>query len=283
MIRPYTGADGMSLYEMVFSPTGGTQRVADILVHALTDTKCVIDLSDRTDDYAQISCAHDGTVLIAVPVFGGRVPLVASQRIRQVQGNGAQAIVVCVYGNRAFEDALVELQDDAEAAGFQVVAGVAGIAEHSVAHKFGAGRPDAADEELLHQFGLSIRRLCHNEASLHEHAASESAQTLRDSVQKHTQITIPGNRPYHAYKTLPLSPQATQTCTQCGLCAKRCPVGAISMQDAHVFDEATCISCMRCVDICPIGARRPDEKGVASVGAFLTKVATERKECELFC
>ena len=59
-----------------------------------------------------------------------------------MKGNQARAVLVCVYGNRAYEDTLIELKDVADKAGFVPAAAVATIAEHSIMHKFAAGRPD---------------------------------------------------------------------------------------------------------------------------------------------
>ena len=66
------------------------------------------------------------------------------ETLAAVCGCGARAVLMCVYGNRAYEDTLVELADTAEKAGFHVIAAVAAIAEHSVVRRFAAGRPGAA-------------------------------------------------------------------------------------------------------------------------------------------
>ena len=134
----------MKLYEIVFSPTGGTQRAADMLAKGIGGDAQTIDLSDV--NFGGTSLTADDAAVIAVPSFGGRVPAVAVERLGKIAGNGAKAVLLCVYGNRAYEDTLAELADAAKAAGFAVVAAVAAIAEHSIARQFAAGRPDADDE-----------------------------------------------------------------------------------------------------------------------------------------
>lgn len=90
--------------------------------------------------------------MIAVPSYGGRVPQAATERLSAIRGNGAKAVLLCVYGNRAYEDTLVELEDTAKQAGFRVIAAIAAIAEHSIARQFATGRPDAQDQARLHTF-----------------------------------------------------------------------------------------------------------------------------------
>lgn len=131
----------MNLYELSFSPTGGTRKVADCLSQALARKSDQLTLTDRGVAFAGLSLTEDDVALIAVPSYGGRVPAPAVERLSRIKGNGARAILVCVYGNRAYEDTLVELQDTVRQAGFRVVAGIAAVAQHSIAHRFAAGRP----------------------------------------------------------------------------------------------------------------------------------------------
>ncbi|MDE6280624.1 MAG: hypothetical protein K2M15_02335, partial [Oscillospiraceae bacterium] len=98
---------------------------------------------DLTDAALQSTDLDDNDLaVIAIPSFGGRVPALAAQRLAKIHGNQARCVVMCVYGNRAYEDTLVELEDLARQSGFQVIAAVAAVAEHSIMHQYAAGRPD---------------------------------------------------------------------------------------------------------------------------------------------
>ena len=116
------------------------------------------DLTDSKTDFSGISLKEEDAALIAVPSYGGRVPETAVKRLSQIKGNGAKAILVCVYGNRAYEDTLAELEDTAKAAGFRITAAVAAVAEHSIARQFAAGRPDSQDQAQLTEFAGKIRK-----------------------------------------------------------------------------------------------------------------------------
>ena len=142
--------------QIIFSPTGGTKKVADLLAGEWNLKREAVDLTDPSVDFGSISVEKEELTLIAVPSYGGRVPALAAKRFRQIKGNGARCVIVCVYGNRAYEDTLTELEDLAEECGFEVIAAVAAIAEHSIMHQYATGRPDREDEQELKEFAEKI-------------------------------------------------------------------------------------------------------------------------------
>lgn len=252
----------MKIHEICFSPTGGTKRVAEIISRALAVEVVPVDLTVRDADFGRVTLTREDVALIAVPSYSGRVPAVAAERLGAIQGNGARAILVCVYGNRAYEDTLAELRDTACRAGFKVIAAVAAVAEHSIVRRYAAGRPDAEDEAQLRAFAARIRR--------------KIDDGNRDEPQ------IPGNRPYRKAAGAGIVPRATRACVRCGVCAAKCPVGAIDTADPTRVDKKACISCMRCVAICPHKARRVNRLMLALAGRMLKKACSERKECEIY-
>jgi ferredoxin len=252
----------MKLYDIVFSPTGGTKKVADYLTGVLEGDATTIELTDNKRDFSVVSLTKEDVAVISMPSYGGRVPAVAVERLGMVHGNGAKAILVCVYGNRAYEDTLVELEDVAKQAGFQVIAAVAAIAEHSIARQFAAGRPDALDAAELSDFAKQIQ---------HKLSVSDTSEPA-----------IPGNRPYKKAGGVSMAPKATKECTNCGVCAAECPVQAIDKDDPKKVDEKACISCMRCIAVCPQRARKVNPVMLSAASLMLKKVCSERKECELF-
>ena len=140
----------MRIVEITFSPTGGTQKVADILASEFgQDIEKVNLLAQGFDGRKITDWAAMTLALVAMPCFAGRCPQVAIERFKDIAGNGAPCVVVNVHGNRAFDDALLEMTDAATQAGFRVVAGVAAIAEHSISRQFAADRPDQTDRKNL--------------------------------------------------------------------------------------------------------------------------------------
>ncbi len=211
----------------VFSPTGGTRRVAEHLAAALAEHDNPHDLGSQYP----FAPGDAEVVLIAAPVFAGRIPALVAEKLRALAGAGKAAITVVVYGNRAYEDALLELNDCAQAAGFRILASAAFVAKHSLAEGVGVGRPDAQDFAEMDAFARDIL------------TKLEAGNTQEPGV--------PGKRPYRAAMTLPATPIFLDTCVSCGCCAGICPAYAIRRVNGELTTDATaCILCMACVNFC---------------------------------
>ena len=134
----------MKCYQILFSPTGGTEKVAAAITQNWPEVQ-TIDLSSTSTDFASFFIESGSLVLVAMPSFGDVAPQLALDRFAQINGNRAKCVLVAVYGNRAYGSTLVQMEDTANAAGFQVIAAISAIAEHSIIHEYAAGRPNAAD------------------------------------------------------------------------------------------------------------------------------------------
>ncbi len=253
----------MSVYNITFSPTGGTRKVSELFTDAFCDKYIPVDLCGRSDDFASYVFCPEDICVISVPSYGGRVPAPALARLRRMRGNGAAAILIAVYGNRAYEDTLAEMQDALTEAEFLCIAGVAAVAEHSIMRQFAAGRPDRQDAEELAGFARTLR-------------------SRLKSGQPGAPLHLPGNRPYREYGGVPMKPQGGKACTQCGLCAEQCPVEAIDAADPAKTDTSRCISCMRCVTLCPQKARGVSKALLTAGSLKLKKHCSGHKKNELF-
>ena len=252
----------MAVLKITFSPTGGTENCAYIVANTLSSIVEDIDLTDRTVDFTKVEVAPQDVCVIAVPSFGGRVPAVALERLAQIKGNGAKAVLMAVYGNREIDDTLLELKDVAESAGFKTIAAISAVAEHSMVRQFAANRPDAQDQMELERFATQI--------------------AARNAVGVFKEVKVPGNKPYKEFNGVPAKPMANEDCKKCGKCADQCPVGAIPKDAPNETDKAACITCLRCVAICPAKARDMSPEFKEAITQRLAPLCAERKANTLY-
>ena len=145
----------MKFYNIYFSPTGGTKKVATIVAKGMLLESEEINLMKEPDKITKVKFEKEDLCLVAVPSYGGRIPSVVTDMFRNVKADGTKAILAAVFGNRAIDDTLLELQDVLEASGFVCIAGMEAVAEHSLMHQFGTGRPDQQDEKELLEFAAN--------------------------------------------------------------------------------------------------------------------------------
>lgn len=246
------------MYKIIFSATGRCEKVADAFCSAF-DTVEKIDLSA---DCGAVKIKADELCLITAPVYGGCVPAPALENLAKIDGNGAKAIVMVVYGNRAYDGALAQLKQAAQQAGFSVCGGVAALAQHSLIPDVAADRPDENDVKQLKEFAQKVQAL-----------AAEG--TLKSDV------SLPGKLPAGS-NSLPVHPKATKNCEKCGLCAEKCPAKAIPLDNPQLTQKDRCITCMRCVEICPQGARVLLPKVMKIAGPIMKKVWGKHTENEFY-
>lgn len=249
----------MKITKIIFSPTGGTERVVDAMLKGKEVDETKIDLLDKNIEFDKVSIDRDSFVFIAVPSYSGRAPQVSMERLGKIQGKQAKCVLIVAYGNREYEDTLTEMYDVAVDCGFIPVVAVSGVAEHSIDREMAKGRPDSADIEKLKAIGDEII------------ASIDSADLL---------TYLPGNRPYKGISSGSNCPQVSDACIKCGICKGKCPVDAIDDEMAGNPDK--CVSCMRCIAVCPVAARALDKCTVNRIHEYLQMNCKTRKEPELF-
>lgn len=249
-----------------FSPTHSsrkiTQAIAAEMAEKLGYAKAETDLTPPEARRQTIAFGPEDLLVLGFPVYGGRIPEPIEEPLSRVSGQGTPAVIAAVYGNRDYDDALLEAKDILTSRGFQVAAAGAFIAEHTFTSKVGTNRPDGRDMEQAAAFA---RRA----------AEKVAAGTLEG-------VTVKGQTPYKSRgPSAPVTPKTSDGCTGCMACVKACPMGAVSKADPHEVGP-NCIRCFACVKSCPAGAKYFDSEMVQKVKAMLEGNFTARREPELF-
>lgn len=220
-----------------FSATYSTKRVVSHIAGKLGAVDRELDVTCAVPECETLMAATE-LLVAGVPAYGGRVPDGAIAGLKSLKGDGTPAVLVCVYGNRDYDDTLLELSDILRGNGFVPVAAAAVVAEHCIFPAVASGRPDTRDWELIEGFCGRVREWL------------GGAQAVWGELQ------IKGNRPYKKYGGVPIHPSAGKECNGCGACAAACPAKAIDVQDPRKTLKGRCIACARCVNVCPQRARK---------------------------
>ena len=251
-----------------FSATNSTKKIVNLIANELDiEKRKEYDITNkRLPD--EINLNSDNLLLIGMPVYAGRIPRVTLSCLQKMKGNNTPAILVCVYGNRDYEDALLELKTIVSRNGFNVIAAGAFIAQHSIFPQIGSSRPDIQDEKIISKF-------------------AQESKNILSSITKATiskeDILLRGNIPFKATsQKIPFRPKTKESkCNKCRLCYAVCPVSAISYRNPAKVEDS-CISCGRCIVSCPQKARHFGGLLYYFVEKKFNKTHCLRKEPEMF-
>lgn len=261
-----------SLKLVCFSPTGTTRSVIEGIARGISPLSAeLIDITMPDVRKQQLKTAENELLIVAVPVYMGRVPALLAEWFNGLEAHGTPAVCVVVYGNRAYDDALLELNNILTQRGCIPVAGAAYIGEHSFSSPeipTAEGRPDADDLNHAVLFGRKV---------------IEKLLPV-SSVSDIPQIDIPGNFPYGGITELWSVDfiDVSNECTQCGICAESCPMGAVDSENSGLIDKEKCITCCACIRSCPQNARTMKPGPVKDAAIRLNKLYRERKEPVFF-
>lgn len=255
-----------------FSPTGTTKAVLESIARGLQPgTVERVDITTPAAREQPLRTSEHELLVLGVPVYAGRVPALVTEWLHTLEARHTPAVCVVVYGNRAYENALLELEDIVTSRGGLPIAGAAYVGEHSFSDAgspIAPGRPDSDDRDHAERFGRQVREKLQGVSSVSELSA----------------VGVPGTVPYGGNTELWDVDfiAVSDDCVHCGTCSAGCPVGAIDPDDSSSIDQRRCITCCACLRSCPQHARSMKPSPVADVQRRLTTLCRERKEPEIF-
>lgn len=241
-----------------FSPTDTSRKGVYAIAETLGETYNELDL---TCHGVKKKFASNDIVVFGAPVYGGRLFKGFVERLTEVRGDKTPCVVTVTYGNRDYDDALLELCDLVTAQGFIPVAAAALIGQHTYG-SIQVGRPNTDD--------------------LTEDAAFAEKVAEKLESGNYSTPSVPGNRPYkeggNGGNFFPLTNDA---CVDCGRCAAECPMQAIDADNRTIHTDR-CIACFRCIRRCPVGAKHMDVPAYNEFAAMFTEKLKEAKSNAYF-
>lgn len=248
------------IWAVYFSGTGTTRRTVERIAGGIASRLNLpaesVDFSRPAVRQETLGFGEKDLVVFGTPVYAGRVPNVLLPFLRErIVGGGALAVPVVLFGNRDYDDALIELRNILAADGMHPIAAGAFVGEHSFSRVLGADRPNAEDEALMDEFAARVAALA---AGLD--AAPVKSVAVRGQEPLRPYYT-PRDRAGNPINILKVKPKTDLSrCGGCGLCADLCPMGSIDPADVSAV-RGICIKCCACVKGCPTGAKFFDDAG----------------------
>lgn len=276
-----------SVAAVYFSPTGNAKKIVTAIAQTIAEKAGVqVRTVDFTLPGARLepySFSAGDLVVFGTPVYAGRIPNKALPFVQSLfEGNGALAVPVVTFGNRSFDNGLIELRIELEQHGFHTIAGAAFVSEHVFSRNLAAGRPDEEDFAEIRQFAGQVA----DKAAAIADGDHDGMAEIPAPVQVKGTDPVPGYyRPLQADGTpanfLKAKPKTTGDCNDCGICADVCPLGSISKEDFRTV-EGVCIKCQACVKACPLHAKYFDDPVMLSHILMLEQNYARRAENEIF-
>lgn len=257
-----------TLHVVYFSAAGTTRTVAELTAAGFGGDTVVYDLFQHPQR-EPVAIAAEDTLLLAMPVYAGVIPHLCVEQVRQFRGAGTPALAAAVYGNRDYDDALLELSDLLTEGGFQLIGAGAFIAQHCIFPKAGAGRPDELDRAAIRSFARACRDL-----------------RDRPGAWQGRRLTVKGSPGYQSKAEkaphMPFHPTGGRECDGCGACAAVCPTGSIDAADPKGVRGESCLCCGACIAHCPKHCRGYHHVAYGPAAlAFSAKFST-RRDPEIF-
>jgi ferredoxin/flavodoxin len=264
-----------------FSATGTTRKIVTRIANTAASA---LGAEVRSHDFSLPAArtrfpafGPEELVIFGVPVYAGRVPNLLLKQLDSVAGGGAPAAAVVLFGNRDFDDALVELRDMLQNRGFVPCAAGAFVGEHAFSTILGKSRPDEADMAKAGTFAEAVAQKILGARTAAELAPAQPSGT----PHPYRGYYQPRDRAGNAIDIRKVKPVTGEKCTDCKLCAKICTMGSIDISNVREV-PGICTKCCACVKSCPQGAKYFTDENFLYHQRELEAQYTRRAEPSLF-
>ena len=267
-----------NVYTIFFSPTGSTKSIASLIGDGIANKLAVsnnkVDFTLPQQRLNKYYFTEQDFVIFAMPVYAGRIPNKILPFVQSMfLGENTPVVLVSVFGNRNFDESLMELKIELEKQNFRAIAAAAIVSQHVFSEQIAKNRPDQEDLQEIQQFIKDV--------------------TKQISEPKVANLDLPGHIPVGPYYVplgisgdpvhfLKAKPETDlNLCIDCKACAKVCPMGSISINDVSSI-PGICIKCQACIKICPTNAKYFSDPDFISHVKMLEKNYSARSDNQFF-
>ncbi|MDM8522228.1 EFR1 family ferrodoxin [Desulfococcaceae bacterium HSG8] len=251
-----------------FSPAGTTKKVADFIAETLTKGGHDVESSDlsvvKSEDIfnsASNRLKKGDCLWIGSPVYACHiVPPVEDFLSNLPKAEGAFAVPFVTYGAVTSGIGLYEMARLLTERGYRIPGAAKILAVHSLLWSskspLGNGHPGPDDEKLIKKLIESVS----------DKISNPDAENFADPEVLNYQ---PGKVRDHAKawnlaalrQAMPPTKLDDEKCTECGICAEKCPVQNISLNPLPKLGD-NCLFCFNCIRYCDPGALTNESLGV---------------------
>ncbi len=246
-----------------FSPTGNSKKSALAIAGDLSRNVEEIDITKISQCPESLNFGPRDFTVIAAPVYGGRLYKGFVERIKHIRGGFGKCVAIVTYGNRHYDDAIMELRNVLIDQNFIPIGCAALVGRHTYG-EIQTDRPNYDDFVEYKGFARDVL------------AKIESGRFTVPAVDGNIENYKEGGNGGS------FRPLTSDKCVKCGICAMECPEEAISFDDFSKIDDKKCISCFRCIRICPVGAKNMDTEEYNAFASMFSKKLRHRRENEYF-
>lgn len=266
------------VWAMYFSGTGTTERIVTSIAKEIGKEMNMpyhkFDFTLKKVRDIKKEFTQNDIVVFGVPVIAGRVPNLLLKYLETVKGNGALAVPIVLFGNRNYDDALIELRNILVNNDFTPIAAGAFIGEHSFSETLGKNRPDGKDMLIANEFADKIVEKIKSGNNLNEIVSVKGEEPIRPYYQ-------PRDSKGNPIDIRKVKPKTNNLCVDCKLCVAICPLSSIEYNNVREV-SGICMKCCACVKKCPTGAKYYDDENYLYHQHELEEQYERRAEPEVF-
>ena len=237
---------------LYYSGTGNSKFIAKCIASAL-ETDC-LNLNERIKTGDTSSVQTEENVILVTPTYAWRIPHIVSGWLGKAELVGAKRIWFVMdcgseIGNAAKYNQKLAAQKALTYMGTAQIV----MPENYIA-MFNAPQVDEAQQITA--------------------KAEPDIQAAIKCIQKKQEFPVPRNNLYDRLMSGPVNPifykmivkaddfKASEACTGCGLCVRKCPMNNIQLREKKPVWGRNCTHCMACICYCPTEAIEYGKKSV---------------------